>query len=104
MRDIAHGGVAEATTAASSFEAGALLKSEHSVVARQIRLGRAVRVRVASVVVLHDMEAADIDIEVDVALLEIGRVGRPDFRVRVMRLDGVQALRPIPRPNSPTFA
>lgn len=54
-----------------------LLKSEHSVVVFAVRIG-VVRVWMMGVEELDDVEAATIDIEMNVALLEIGRMGLPD--------------------------
>lgn len=59
-----------------------LLKSEHPVVVFAVRIG-VVRVGMMGVEELDDVEAATIDIEMNVALLEIGSDGFPyvDFGV-----------------------
>ena len=57
-----------------------LLKPKHSLRELLIHLRchiGIVRVRMAAVKELHDMEAAAIDVEVDVPLLEIRRDGLP---------------------------
>ena len=54
-----------------------LLKSEHPIVVFAVRIG-VVRVWMMGVEELDDVEAATIDIEMNVALLEIGRMGLPD--------------------------
>ena len=45
------------------------------------------RVGVTPVEELDDLEAAFVDVEVDVALLEIRRVCRPDLRLGIPGLD-----------------
>ncbi len=82
-----------------------LLEAEHAAVARRFgspgpaRMGR---IGEALVVVCGDVEAADVDVEVDVASLEGRRVGRPKRASRDKRSSiAVQALRPRPRPISP---
>jgi hypothetical protein len=52
----------------------------------------AVRIRIAGVVISDDVEAADVDVEVNVALFEIRRVGDPDLRLRVSRPDRSPSL------------
>lgn len=64
-----------------------LLEPEHAVIARHIGLIRVVWIRMTRVMILDDMEAADVDVEMDVALLEIRRVGRPDLRAGIRRPD-----------------
>jgi hypothetical protein len=60
---------------ASPIRRHALFKPEHPAIVRQVGLFWAIRIGVAGVVVLNNVEATDVDVEVDVALLEVGRVG-----------------------------
>lgn len=58
------------------------LKSEHPVVVITVRIG-VVRVGMMGVEELDDVEATTIDIKMNVALLEIGRMGLPDADFRM---------------------
>lgn len=63
-----------------------LFKQEPFVI-RQIAGARMVRVGVAGVEERDDLEAAFVDVEMDVSLLEIRRMGLPDDGLRVARFD-----------------
>ena len=62
------------------------LETEHPIAVRTSAIG-IIRIGMMAVEILHDVETAAVDIEVDVALIEIGCVGFPDRHFGVQLFD-----------------